>query len=313
MRRSAVFWIALLAAVFLLSGCTPWVRLEQPEQQASILLQPGKSLGQTFTAHENGLQGIAVYLAPVEAGEGAVQLVLAKNPPEDTQTITSTIPLSEVQQAGWYQFNFPAIDSSSANDYFAALSLAPSGTLSLTIGSADSYLDGSLYQDGQPVESQAAFKLLYDPPLAAAGVAREGVTWLLYLLAALWLFVIPGWGLLSVLYRGWTEHAWIEKIALAAGLSLALYPLLFLWTGLLGLKLGVIYAWLPGLAGAALIVFHQVMLYRSGGFSARIHYRREHLLPDIMLVILLALLIFSRLWVIRELDFPLWVILTSTA
>ena len=306
MRRRAVFWVCLLAAVFLLSGCTTWTSLQQPDQQNSIRLEPGSSLGQTFTAHADGLQGIAVYLSPVETGQADIQLVLAKNPPGNTRTITSTIPLSEVQQAGWYHFDFPAIDGSSDQDYFAEFSLTGSGELSLATGLPDSYLDGALYDSGQPVEAQAAFKLLYDPSLAASGIGSEGAIWLLYLLAAVWLFVIPGWGVLSVLYRGWTGHAWIEKIGLAAGFSLALYPLLYLWTDLAGLKLGVLYAWLPALVGAALIVFQQLRLYRSGGFTARISYRRENLLPDIMLVVVLGFLIFSRLWVIRELDYPLW-------
>jgi hypothetical protein len=155
MRRRALFWVSLLAAVFLLSGCTSWISLQQPDQQNSIRLDPGRSLGQTFTAHDNGLQGIAVYLSPVETGNGDVQLVLAMNPPDITQPITTTIPLSEVQQPGWVQFDFPAIDGSSDQDYRIGLSLTGSGALSLGAGSADSYLDGSLYQDGQPVEAQA--------------------------------------------------------------------------------------------------------------------------------------------------------------
>ena len=157
-----------------------------------------------------------------------------------------------------------------------------------------------------PVEAQASFRLAYDPRLAIAGLARESLVWLIYLLAVLWLFVLPGWGLLSLLYTGWSEQFWLAKIALAAGLSLALYPLLFLWTSLLGLQLGVAYAWLPGLLGVALVAFRQVQRYRSGKLSFRWRWQRENLLPDLLLLLLLGLLIFSRLWIIRGLDYPLW-------
>jgi hypothetical protein len=306
MRNKVRIGTSLLIAALLLCGCSPWIHLEQPVQNSTTPLEPSRSLGQTFTPHENGLQGIAVYLSPIEAKQGDVRLRLQENIQGVTEAITATLPLVDVQQPGWYQFSFPEIDGSAKKDYYFELSLTDSGKLSLATGSADSYLDGSLYQDGQPVEAQASFRLAYDPLLATTGRATEGADWVLYLLAAFWLFVIPGWGLLSVLYRDWIERAWIEKIALAAGISLALYPLMFLWTGLAGLKLGVAYAWLPGVAGLALIGYKQLARYRSGNFKARISYQRENLLPDLMLVVLFILLIFSRLWVIRELDYPMW-------
>ncbi len=135
---------------------------------------------------------------------------------------------------------------------------------------------------------------------------EESLVWLVYLLAVLWLFVLPGWGLLSLLYTDWSAQFWLAKIALAAGLSLALYPLLFLWTYLLGLRLGVAYAWLPGLLGIAIVAFRQVQRYRSGKLSFRWRWQRENLLPDLTLLFLLGLLVFSRLWIIRGLDYPLW-------
>jgi hypothetical protein len=306
MRKTALIWISLLGAALLLCGCTPWISLEQPQQTDSILLQPGNSLGQTFTAYEDGLQGLAIYLVPLESGQGTLHLQLTANPPGSSEPISATIPLSKVTKPGWYRFNFQPLEASSGQDYTASFSLSGSGKLSLATGPADSYLDGSLYQDGQPVDAQASFRLAFDPRLAAGGLAQESLTWLLYSLAVLWLFILPGWGLLSFLYRGWSEKFWIEKIALAAGLSLALYPLLFLWTAVLGLKLGTTYAWLPGLVGVAFILFRQVQLYRSGKFSLRWRWKRENLLPDILLLFLLAALVFSRLWVIRELEFPLW-------
>ena len=306
MRKTVLPWVFLLGAVLLLCGCKPWISLAQPQQIGSAVLTPGETLAQTFTAREAGLQGLAVYLSPLEPGQGAIQLHLEQNPLQGSQPITATIPLAKITQPGWVRFNFPPILSSSGQDYLATFSLSSTGKLSLATGPGGSYLDGALYQADMPVEAQASFRLAYDPRLAIAGLARESLVWLIYLLAVLWLFVLPGWGLLSLLYTGWSEQFWLAKIALAAGLSLALYPLLFLWTSLLGLQLGVAYAWLPGLLGVALVAFRQVQRYRSGKLSFRWRWQRENLLPDLLLLLLLGLLIFSRLWIIRGLDYPLW-------
>jgi len=40
------------------------------------------------------------------------------------------------------------------------------------------------------------------------------------------------------LWSGWETYPWGVKLGLSIGLSLALYPLLLLWTDLVGLHLG---------------------------------------------------------------------------
>ena len=97
---------------------------------------------------------------------------------------------------------------------------------------------------------------MYQPTRMVLGLLQEGLTWIGYLLATFFLFVIPGWALLSQLLPTWTQQDWVSKTALSTGVSLAIYPLLLLWTDVVGLHLGALYAWLPPLIGITAILWH---------------------------------------------------------
>ncbi|MGE5221220.1 MAG: hypothetical protein ACM3PY_02210, partial [Omnitrophica WOR_2 bacterium] len=128
--------------------------------------------------------------------------------------------------------------------------------------------------------------------------------WLLILAAGIFLFVLPGWGILSFFWPVWEQLAWACRLALSAGLSLALYPVLLLWTNLVGLHLGGLYAWIPALAGSSMLVWK----YRKGlNFPAlnRANILQSHG-PDIAMIGALLLLIFTRFWAIRSLDVPMF-------
>src|SRR4030067_687977 len=50
-----------------------------------------------------------------------------------------------------------------------------------------------------------------------------------YLFVACFLFILPGWAVLSCLFPTWDSLSWGEKAGLAVGVSLAIYPILFIW------------------------------------------------------------------------------------
>jgi len=118
--------------------------------------------------------------------------------------------------------------------------------------------------------------------------------------------VVPGWALLAwLLPRG--RLSWAELLGLAVGVSLALYPLLLLWTDLAGLHLGPLYAWLPVLGGLAALAWrYWDWRPRQGLETLRQWSRSEHLWPDLTLLAVLALVFGVRFLVVRTLDAPMW-------
>jgi hypothetical protein len=105
---------------------------------------------------------------------------------------------------------------------------------------------------------------------------------------------------------GGRRLGWGEKLGLAVGASLALYPVLFLWTDIVGLHLGPLYAWLPVALGLVGTLWH----YLSARPALRDSFRRwldsGHLWPDVALVLVLGLVFAVRLLAVRSLDAPMW-------
>ena len=93
----------------------------------------------------------------------------------------------------------------------------------------------------------------------AWGLAGEGLAWLGIMAVAFFLFILPGWALLRVLWSDPLSGG--ERWGLAGGLSLALYPLLLLWTDLLSIHPGPALAWVPPLAALAILAWKS----RTGG------------------------------------------------
>ncbi len=130
---------------------------------------------------------------------------------------------------------------------------------------------------------------------------------LLVLLVSVVLYILPGWALLTLLWPGSAALLWAEKAGLAAGLSLALSPLLLLWSDVIGLHLGALYAWLPPVVALLALLWH----YRTWrpahlGAVLRGWARSEMLWPDMALLVVLVLLFGVRLLVIGGLAVPLW-------
>ncbi|MFN2197014.1 MAG: hypothetical protein ACK2UW_12920 [Anaerolineales bacterium] len=290
-------------ALWMLSGCRAVARPEQPARDGWFELENRQPAGQTFTADFDGVNGIQVFLRRGANADGGLQLSL-KNTPQDHEALaTAALPAGVMPEEEYIRFDLPSQPDSARQDFYFELKTGADGGPYLGTAEPAAYLDGAMYVDGQPVDAQLTFLLDYGPLTLVAGLGRELLSWLGMLLAAGFLFILPGWGLLGVLWPAWKSVRWPIRLGLSGGVSLAIYPLLFLWTSLIGLKLGAAYAWLPGILGLGLLVWSYRGIRPAWRWE---RFKTSFSLYNVLFVLVLGLIIFSRFWNIRGLDLPLW-------
>ena len=227
--------LTFLLLLFGLSACAPFVKDGQPDTASTnIILQDGQTVGQTLLAHDRGLQGIEIYLGPETPGSGEIQLHLRAGPQSSTDLAVSTLAVQSITAPGWVRFTFPPQNDSRQKDYYLHLKIKGHGSVRVETAPGDTYLEGAIYQNGSPLDAQMTFRLVYDPGQLFLGTLAQAGSWLGILGIAMFLFILPGWALLALLWPDWDALAWGERLGLAGGMSLALYPLLFLWTDKIG-------------------------------------------------------------------------------
>jgi hypothetical protein len=275
------------------------------EDGFEVALEPGQSVGQTFVARHAGLSGVEFYLLLESSVPIRLTMHLRTDPQSATDLATASLELPSEARPGFYRFVLPPLDSSHSQYYYAFLE-APESGVSVTLAHGEMYWDGSAYRNHQPLDAQTTFRLVYAPGLVVADLLKAALGWIGLLAVTGLVFVVPGWAVLVWLLPQ-RRLAWPEMLGLAAGVGLALYPLLFSWTDLVGLHLGRWYVWLPTGAGLiGLILRYRTWRPRKGWSVLRQWARSQALWPELTLVIVLALVFGVRLLVVRTLDAPLW-------
>lgn len=302
MNWRTLFFLSLASAW--LVGCTPWVWPDQPasEEAHTQTLSAGTTLGQTMFAREAGLQGVDVFMWANTPVTGTLTLRLYAAG-EVTQVLTEThLPLTGQIAPSFYRLTFaPLLDSHLRAYYFK---LTWTGTDALQVGSAngEAYLDGALYINDVPTDdAQMAFRLAYDPVFTLLGVGREVAVWLGWLSVAGLILVAPGWAVTLWLWPGFRALRWPEKLGLAVGVSVSLYPVGLLWTHLLGLQIGPLYVWALSLGAAGWLGWQS---YRARGAWRWPSFNAHG--PELAFVGISLLVLGGRWWVVRNLALPMW-------
>lgn len=314
-RPTAVHIKHILFVLFFLvvtASYRPFIHETQPQKSDQFVLKEGGSIGQTFVAAHAGLEGVQFFLDLASGGDGYVVMHIRSGPEAVDDLRLSRMPVNAVTERRYYNFNFPSLPGSQREYYYALLEIEGEGEVQVLAGPGDAYLEGSLYQNQDPVDAQATFRLSYNLLPATLGLARQTFTWIGFLLIGLAVFVLPGWGLFTWIWPGWSSLDWPSKLGLSAGLSLAIYPLFLLWTDLIGVHLGRLYAWLPFLAGLAAIAWRIRSLRRgkthnaddnASTFISRLPAFSFHYMA---LLLVLAVIVGTRFWAIRALEAPMW-------
>lgn len=309
-------WIAILLTVMvLLTGCSNFVdrdQLHHTESGTKVTLEPGCTLGQTLVARHAGLNGMDIWLASEQGSKGKVHLYLRSDPQTDENLAETTLSLDQVTASGFHHFSFPSHYNSHNEYYYAFLEMTGEGSVQIGLGPGDAYLDGAFYQDHQPVDAQMVFRLTYQPRYILLDLLWATIEGMGLLVVAGFLYVVPGWALLVLFQqccsRAFIKH-WAEEMGVAIGLSLALYPILFLWTNVLGVHLGALYAWLPPTGGLMILLWryrpwqwkkHSLVTWFKRKFQSKDWW------ADIALIIIIGLASIGRFLAVRGLDMPLW-------
>lgn len=302
--------IAPLLAAFLLliTGCSSFADHDQTNVvlDAVVMLESGHPVGQTFVARHGGLSGVEVWLTPQLRTQGEIRLHLRSEPGSVEDLTTSILVLGKGSSPGFYRISFPPLPDSHSRYYYMFLELIGQGQIIVGAGPEDAYLDGALYRDHKPLDAQMAFRLVYDPRWIMVDLLKALLAGLGLLGVAALLYLVPGYALLAYLWRG-QPLPWLAQMGIAAGLSLAIYPLFFLWTDLVGLRLGALYAWIPIVGGVVVLArCYWHMRPRHGWRIIRHWIDSNAFWPDLFSVVVLALVFAVRLLVVRGLVAPMW-------
>ncbi|WP_376791073.1 hypothetical protein [Thermoflexus sp.] len=294
-------------------GCSPFVDRDQTAvvPEAAIVLEPGHTVGQTFVARHGGLNGVEFWLEPAPGSAGRLRLRLRADPQSTLDLAEAVLSLDQVAAPGFYRFSF-APDHRSPSAYrYAFLELEGIGAVRVGAAPGGAYLDGAAYRDHEPLDAQLAFRLTYDPWGMALELGRAMLEGLGLLAVAALLYLVPGYAVLAYLLEapggGGGDLPWPARMGLAAGLSLALYPLLFLWADLVGLHLGPLYAWGPITLGLAALAWRHRRWRPPKGWEALQGWARSHAFwPDLAFVFIIAMAFGVRLLAVRTLEAPMW-------
>lgn len=312
LKLSLSWWWVLVCFFLLLvlTGCNPVYTQSQPLNTSFAILQPGTTLGQTFVASYNGLSGIEVILKPTIIQNGIIILHLRSAPDAQYDLTTTSLPLESITKPGIYRFSFEPLLDSRRQYYYAFLEIQ--GETIIEVGSAwgGAYNDGALYQDHKPDNFQMTFTLFYDRGTVFSDIMQQAVIWKGMLFIAVCLYILPGWAVLKCFWGDWDDFSWFEKAALASGVSLAIIPLLFLWTDILGIHLGSWYAWLLIVASILGLLWLNRSRLKPGKFSwpgrERVLDFFGKNLTNIILLFVLIAVISVRFMSISTLDLPMW-------
>jgi hypothetical protein len=248
-----------------------------------------------------------VWLHPGAPATGTLTLTLHANPTSSAPLAQASLPAASITSPAYYRFAFAPLPGSRQQYYYARLELHGSGSVALVPDAPTAYQDGTLYHNGSPLDANMPFRPLYDSAALLTGLVRYDLpVWGGVLLGGGVLYLLPGWALLVLLWRG-PALTWPEQAALAGGVGLALYPLLLLWTDLVGLHLGAGYAWGVPLLAAAVLLWHYRRLRPGDVGAAWRGYigAREHWADGALLLVLGAVFV-ARFLVLLPLDAPLW-------
>ncbi len=304
---------ALLLLCFLavgVAGCVWTDTTKLPPDYSLYPVYGGHTVGQVLTCHHAGLQAIGVWMQ-ASAHESVITLRLFKSYPDAADEIAAvTAELSPQSQPVFVRFDIPLQDDVNGKSFFVLIEAA--GLNETQAVQVPYYPDSNLtlVLDGQETAGHLSYQLHYKNFYIVKDLLRQAsrgggrTVWLLFLTALLYL--LPGGAAVVWLLR---EGDWIERIILAAGLSVAILALVMYLT-MTGLRLNSAIVMGFMVLCAAAVAARWWLDWRKGmwkwpSLRGVVDSLRRDSSP-LALAFVFVLVLGVRLWVVRDLVAPMW-------
>ncbi|MBN1148874.1 MAG: hypothetical protein JXA78_16550 [Anaerolineales bacterium] len=275
-----------------------------------------RALGQTFVSRRPRLNGVQLWLRrkPDFPADDRLIVELYKAVGDPQPLASTAFSSAALGNAFPLAISLPPQDAPPGQGYYLVLHTS-GGQVEVFGRNEDAYPYGEMLVDGKPPaagEADFSFRLSYEyDPVAMMGdlgAAAQDMWLVLPLVLLLW---APGRLLLGLVESGpWMKDGraldWGERAALSLGLSLALLPVLMLWTTSLGLRwsrAGVLLC--SALLAAALAWVSWRKRRRARGACLPLRQRLDPTSLALAAVLLLSLGV--RLAMARDLAAPAWV------
>jgi len=315
-------WLAYLGLCVLTLAALGWQLVRNPSHeerdvvqerldQACVPLGPEHTIGQIFVAQHAGLKAIELLLVVYDPQRelppsGHILLTLERLDEPTCPPIRAVIATGGLEHNQGVRFSFPPLADSQGATYRFTLSSEQDHGLGFWHTTSDAYALGHMLDDGDEQPGDLHFVTVYDYHLSeilgdVGDILRNSGRWLP---ATLVVLLVPGGALLLCFLRQ-NNLDGPTVLALAITLSAAFWPLLLLWTSVVGIRLG------PGAVWAILGILLACGVYgawwRRVWRSIRRPQEASDPLPSIALAVVVLLTLATRLIQIRELVVPAWV------
>jgi len=300
-----IFLCLFVSSLFFLQD----IVIAQSDPIPLVSINSGESVGQTFTSLHRGLNEIGITLSSQNNADGTLKLDLYDN-------VSESLLLSKeysvaVSTPRFFMLDFDTQTDSYLKDYYLELSWAGSSPISFQTDAPESYSMGGLYLNSSPIMAQLSFSLTYDRLQLLLGLMLIAFKWFWQFFLTALILVLPGWTIMTYCWSDWKTYDFFLKLALAFGLSYALYPILFLFTDLINFHPGEpFYVWtVMGLSALFLLIYYRLDLkykkFSVKNFIRSIQTNSENW-QNVLFVFILCIIFLVKFWAIRTLDTPMW-------
>ncbi|MCU0485986.1 MAG: hypothetical protein MUC85_07715 [Anaerolineales bacterium] len=303
--------ILILAASVMMSSCAVLneapVSFSDPNasqvhnQGTIIILQdPERIFTQSFTVPNSGLNSLTFWASCPEGSQDQELLYVSIYlPGQPTPFYSRSFSAKSIQQNTPLNLVFNPRSDPPGQAYTLELQ-AQSGQFDIQGRTEDIYGGGSAELDGIPLNADLAFQTTYAYTWTAfqQDLSRAW-DWASQILPLFIVLILPGWFLLEITGLRRQFDGW-EFIALSVGISLALSPVVMLWTTQMHLPWRSAGLWITTLlAGGGLVI---ILLKRRSKITLRA--------PDatsLVMWIIVILTCWVRVAMVRDMAAPAWV------